>query len=88
VTASDVRSVNGPTSAWFRGAQVRHEGHIRAGGVDMDVTFLDTDHDLNDALDAVYRDKYRRYSPATLDRITSPEARSTTIQLVLRSTSP
>jgi hypothetical protein len=67
---------------------VRHEGHIRAGGVDMDVTFLDADHDLNDALDAVYRDKYRRYSPATLDRITSPKARSTTIQLVPRSTSP
>jgi hypothetical protein len=61
---------------------VRHEGHIRAGGVDMDVTFLDADHDLNDALDAVYRDKYRRYSPATLDHITSPEARSTTIRLV------
>lgn len=30
----------------------------------MDVTFLDADHDLNDALDAVYRDKYRRYSPS------------------------
>jgi hypothetical protein len=29
---------------------------------------LDADHDLNDAIDAVYRDKYRRYSPATLDR--------------------
>ena len=58
---------------------MRHEGHIRAGGVDMDATFLDADHDLNDALDAVYRDKYRRYSP---------EARSTTIQLVPRSTSP
>jgi putative transposase len=25
-----VRSVNGRTSAWFRGAQVRHEGHIQA----------------------------------------------------------
>ena len=27
-----VRSVNGQTSAWFRGAQVRHQGRIRAGG--------------------------------------------------------
>lgn len=33
-----VRSVNGRTSAWFRGAQVRHAGHIRAGGMDKDVT--------------------------------------------------
>ena len=24
-----VRSVNGPTGTWFRGAQVRHEGHIQ-----------------------------------------------------------
>jgi hypothetical protein len=81
-----VRSVNGPTSAWFRGAQVRHQGHISAGGIDKDVTFADADPDLNDALDVAYRDKYRRYSTATLDRITSPEARSTTIQLVPRST--
>lgn len=27
-----VRSVNGRTSAWFRGTQVRHAGHIQAGG--------------------------------------------------------
>ena len=25
------------TSTWFRGTQVRHEGHICAGGVDKDV---------------------------------------------------
>jgi hypothetical protein len=35
-----VRSVNGRTAAWFRGTQARHEGHIRAGGVDKDVTFV------------------------------------------------
>ena len=33
-----VRSAYGPTSAWFRGAQVRHEGRIRAGGVEKDVS--------------------------------------------------
>jgi hypothetical protein len=27
-----VRSVNGRDSAWFRGSQVRREGHIQAGG--------------------------------------------------------
>ena len=36
-----VRSVNGRTSGWFRGVQTRHEGHIRAGGVEKDVTFVE-----------------------------------------------
>src|SRR5215210_9317307 len=36
-----VRSVNGRTSAWFRGVQTRHEGHIRVGGIDKDVTFVE-----------------------------------------------
>lgn len=47
-----VRSVNGPTAAWFRGAQNRHEGHIRAGGVDKAITFVEADHAVNDELDA------------------------------------
>src|SRR6185312_17204691 len=34
-----VRPVNGRTSGWFRGTQVRQEGHIQCGGVDKDVTF-------------------------------------------------
>ena len=77
-----VRSVNGPTSAWYRGARTRHGGHIRAGGADRDVTFVDAAPDINDELDAVYHDKYRRYNQDTLDRITSPAARSTTIELI------
>lgn len=35
-----VRSVNGRSGSWFRGMQVRHEGRIRAGGVDKDVSFI------------------------------------------------
>ncbi len=82
-----VRSVNGRTGAWFRGTQVRHEGHIQAGGVDKDVTFVDADPDLNDQIDAAYRSKYRRYAASTISTIVSPEARSATIKLVPRSTS-
>ncbi len=55
-----VRSVNGRDGAWFRGTQVRHEGHIQAGGVDKDVTFEDAKPDLIDAIDSAYRTKYRR----------------------------
>jgi hypothetical protein len=77
-----VRSVNGPTAAWFRGAQERREGHIWAGGIEKDVTFVDAD-DIDDALDAAYRAKYRR-SPSSVAHITSPAARSATLRLVPR----
>ena len=80
-----VRSVNGRTSAWFRGAQVRHAGHIQAGGVDKDVTFVDAAPDINDQIDAIYSQKYRRY-PTSVSHIVSPEARSATIKLVPRPT--
>ena len=76
-----IRSVNGRTSAWFRGAQVRHEAHIQAGGVDKDVRLVETD-DLNDQIDAAYRTKYRRYAASIIDTIVSPQARAATLRLV------
>lgn len=78
-----VRSVNGPTAAWFRGTRVRHQGHIQAGGVIKDVTFADA-HDINDQVDAAYRAKYGRYAASIIQAITSPEAASTTMRLVPR----
>jgi hypothetical protein len=60
-----VRSMYGRAGGWFPAAQVRHQGHIRAGGVDKDVSFADADPDLNDQIDAVYREKYRRYGPGS-----------------------
>ena len=82
-----VRSVNGRTSAWFRGTQVSHEGHIQAGGVDKDVTFVDADSAINDQIDAAYRTKYRRYAASIISSIVSPEARSATIKLMPHSKS-
>jgi hypothetical protein len=82
-----VRSVNGRTSAWFRGVQTRHEGHIRAGGVDKDVTFVEeAGPEINDQIDAAYRTKYRRYAASIVDSIVSSKARAATIKLVPRST--
>ena len=80
-----VRSVKGTTGAWFRGTQERHEGRIRAGGVEKDVTFVNADHDIDDAVDAAYRAKYRRYAGSILNSVLTPQARSTTIKLVPRS---
>jgi len=82
-----VRSVNGRSSAWFRGTQVLHEGHIRAGGIDSDVIFVEeSDPDINDKIDAAYLDKYQRYPQYVAPMVTA-EVRSTTLKLVPRSTS-
>ena len=81
-----VRSVNGRSSAWFRGVQARHAGRIQAGGVEKDVTFLEeAGSGINQQIDAAYQAKYRRY-PSSVDAINSPTARTATIKLVPRST--
>ncbi len=79
-----VRSVNGRTSGWFRGVQVRHTGRVWAGGIEKDVRFveIEAEGDLNDQIDAAYRMKYRRYAASIIDSITSSKARSATIKLV------
>lgn len=80
-----VRSVNGRDSAWFRGVQTRHEGHIQAGGVDKDVTFVEEpDSHINDQIDSAYATKYRRYA-SIIPSINDPKARAATIKLVPRS---
>ena len=78
-----VRSVNGRTSSWFRGAQTRHEAHIRAGGVEKDVLLVETD-DMNDKIDAAYRAKYHRYAESIVGSIVTPNARAATLKLVPR----
>lgn len=83
-----VRSYKGHGGAWFRAAQERHEGHIRAGGVAKDVTFVEeADPDLNDKIDAAYRTKYSHYPQYVAPMLTA-EVRSTTIKLVPRSSTP
>jgi hypothetical protein len=80
-----VRSWRGRDGSWFRAAQARREGHISAGGVEKDVTFVEeTDPGINDQIDATYREKYRRYASYVPPMISS-EARATTLKLVPRS---
>src|SRR4051794_2940996 len=78
-----VRSWRGHGGAWFRGAEQTHRGHIRAGGVEKDVTFADVDaaDGVNDALDAAYRTKYSRYA-SYVPPMVSPQARAATLKLV------
>ena len=75
-----VRSVNGRGSAWFRGAQIRHEARIRAGGVETDVSLVETD-EAGDQIDAAYEAKYGRRYPAIVPSILAPGAREATLKL-------
>jgi hypothetical protein len=81
-----VRPVAGRNAHWFRGTQERHEGGIRAGGVQQDVTFVDADHDIDDQIDDAYRVKYRRYAGSILNSVLTAQARAATLKLVPRST--
>jgi hypothetical protein len=76
-----VRSVYGRGSSWFRGAQTRHEAHIRAGGVEKDVRLVET-NDLGDEIDAAYRAKYQRYAESIVGSTVSSQARAATLELV------
>jgi hypothetical protein len=76
-----VRSVNGPTAGWFRATQVRHEGHISAGGLDKDVAFADVDRSLDHELDGAYRAKYLRYGARILGTVLTPQAQSASLRL-------
>ena len=79
------RAIKGRTGAWFRGTQERNEGHIRAGGVDKDVTFVEeADPNISEQIDSAYRTKYRRYAANIINTTLSPEARSATIKLLPR----
>jgi len=77
-----VRSVNGRSSSWFRGIQVRHEGRIWAGGLEKDVIFIEeTNDDINDKIDEAYLTKYKRY-PQWVAPMVTPEVKATTIKLM------
>lgn len=79
-----VRSWRGRSGSWFRSARVRHEGHIRAGNIKKEVTFVEeADPYINDAIDDAYRARYGCYSQYVAPMV-SPDVRSATIKLVQR----
>jgi hypothetical protein len=82
-----VRSADGRGSTWFRGTQDSGDGHIHAGGVDKDVTFVEAGGEVDDEIDEAYRTKYHRYDARYVDPIVSPEARAATLRLLPRSSS-
>ncbi len=82
-----VRPMYGRASVWFRATQVRHAGHIQAGGIDKDVTFVDeSDPEINNQIDAAYRTKYRRYEASDVGAVVSSESKAATLKLLPRPT--
>jgi hypothetical protein len=79
-----VRAVNGRQGAWFRGTQVRHEGHIQAGRIEKDVRFEDAEPALNQQVDEAYRSKYRHHATSIVNTVLTPKSRLSTTQLVPR----
>lgn len=75
-----VRSWRGPTGRWYRAAHESGAARIRAGGVEKDVRLVVVDDEINDVVDAAYRQKYRDSS--YLASMVRPEARATTLKLV------
>jgi hypothetical protein len=79
-----VRSWRGDGGRWYRAAQASGEGHISAGGVSKDVALLAAGDEVNDAVDAAFREKYGRYT-GYVEPMVAPQARTTTLRLVPRS---
>ena len=79
-----VRGYRGRQTAWFRHIQRHPEGRIIAGGVTKDMTLVDASSDgvLNNAIDAAYRSKYRKYGATYVDPMVASQARATTLKLV------
>jgi hypothetical protein len=68
-----VRSVNGRGSSWFRNAQIRHEASVNAGGVEKEVSLVETE-ELSNEIDEAYRKKYGRRYPTIVPSIVTAEA--------------
>ncbi|WP_144120220.1 DUF2255 family protein [Catellatospora sichuanensis] len=80
-----VRSYRGPEGRWYRAAKARHEGHIRAAGIDKDVAFVaEPDPGVNTRIDDAYRTKYSGYGAQYVDPMTAAPARTTTTRIVPR----
>jgi hypothetical protein len=76
-----VRAAYGNGSGWYGVARTSGKAHVRAGGVERDVTVEDADPGVLDAVDAAYRSKYTGYA-SIVDSLVEPEHRANTVRLV------
>ena len=79
-----VRSWRGEGGRWYRAARASRDGQVSAGGVSKDVALVAAGDEVNDAVDAAFREKYGRYT-GYVEPMVAPQARATTSRLVPRS---
>src|SRR3954451_17327209 len=75
-----IRSTNGSTASWFRGALATGAGQIVAGGRTSEVTFAEADPSDLPAIHTAYRQKYGRY-PSIVDHLVEDGPRDATLQV-------
>jgi hypothetical protein len=76
------RAYNGKRSRWYHAAERQGAGRITAAGRTREVTFETLEGEIQDAIDAAYRVKYRT-SPY-LDAMISARARAATVRITPR----
>lgn len=82
-----VRAYNGRQSSWYQAAMQQKAGRIHAAGEKWKVSFEPVEGDeINDQIDAAYREKYR--GNPYLDPMISDRARAATVRVRLRKTNP
>jgi hypothetical protein len=79
-----VRAWRGDAGRWYRAANTSGEAQVSAGGVSKVVALLAAGDEVNDAVDAAYREKYGRCT-GYVEPMVAPQARATTLRLVPRS---
>ena len=75
-----IRSTNGRTADWFRGATTTGTGQIISGGKATDVTFTEAAEADLPSVDTAYRRKYSQYA-GIVDHLVQEGPRSATLQL-------
>jgi hypothetical protein len=76
-----IRSTNGRSAAWFRGAIATGTGQVIAGGTAQDVQFAETTDEADLlTVDSAYRGKYGSYR-SIVDHLLQPGPRAATLEI-------
>jgi len=78
-----VRAYNGTSSRWYQAASKQRAGQITSGGQTTDVSFEPVAGEINERIDAAYRDKYS--SSSYLKPMIAARARAATLRISPRT---